>query len=132
MSNPSPGRRELEGIPADEWKMPEPQPPGDRFILYSDEKGIFLGEGRWSFVNAEWHNAAITYSEKWADHFVKQLKDKFKIEARKLQVRPDKDFNLISVEALGEQGFPIWEPTEPPEWVRKEEERLRKKKARRS
>lgn len=118
--------RELVGIPTVEFEMPEPQDPGQRYILYHDEKGVFLGSNKWSNFNATYDNCAPTYEENLADHFCKWFENKGLKEVRKLEVQPDMDFNLISPKALEEQGLPSWEPTEPPEWVRRAQRRGKK------
>jgi hypothetical protein len=93
---------------------PEEEEPGIRYVLYSEEKGVFLGDGHWSNINPGYDNSAITYNEKWANHYVWWFKENEQTECRKIQVETDMDFNLISPKALEEQGLPTWVPDPPP------------------
>ena len=83
------------------------------FCIFSPERGVFLGEGCWSYDRpelVEMHNAAITFrgTEK-ANKAVAFFKEKEAVNCTAVQVWPDLKFNLASVDACANAGLPRWE-----------------------
>lgn len=79
-----------------------------RYVLFNDERGIYLGNSRWSYINPGDDNAALTFNNKDANKTIAYFKQQSGITPVKIEVVPDMDFNLISPKALIAQGLPAW------------------------
>ena len=81
-----------------------------KYVLFSDVKGIFLGDGAWSYdaEEAKNHNRALTYPKFLVDNLQQFLKTKG-VETIQVQVEPDCKFGMVSRRNLIKAGLPPWD-----------------------
>ena len=86
-------------------------PDAPRYAIFSDTKGVYLGEYEWSYEpEAEKHDRAMTYVKFQADQVIKDLVENKGIKGCiAVRVQPDRRFGLASIKACEAAGLPTWE-----------------------
>lgn len=82
-----------------------------RYLYFSETRGVFLGEGVWSYDEAAFkHECAFSYAPDTFEADKEFLKKKFDVsDVIRVECHPDMTHNLCSVEAAANAGLPRWE-----------------------